>query len=104
MKFDPMQTMRDLSAAREAAVEAAKDVKDEGTCNFDHCRLRFPRLRSETVEAVGGLRRVFGGVTGTYQVENPIPAQAHQRTVQADTICKMMKERGYDAYVFYMMD
>lgn len=99
--FNEQQFSTDLTAAREAAIKAVTNMRDEGTCNFDCATIRFPRLRTTTVEAVGGLRKAHDG---SYHIDNPVPAQAHQRTIQAKTISEFLRSLGYNTSVFYMMD
>lgn len=99
----------DLTEALKKAREAVVNLKDEGTCNFDSCLLYLPGYNeSKTLSAInlagtiGYKDKHFGKVC--FMLAPPIMAQGFVRTAQAETIRDAMKEKGYDAEVYYMMD
>lgn len=103
------QLKQDLTEAVEKAKETALTTDDGGTCNFDSCLLFLPRYNEEkTIEAIkavgiGGFKsNHFGKVC--YMLGNPIFAQGNQRTAQAEKINEVMRSKGYNTAVYYMMD
>lgn len=106
-KYEKLQ--KDLTEAVGKAKEKAMTTDDGGTCNFDCCVLFLPRYNQEkTLEAINatGVRGFksnhFGKVC--YMLSNPILAQGYQRTAQAEKISEIMKSKGYDTTVYYMID
>ena len=100
---------QDLTEAVEKAKEKAMLTDDGGTCNFDCCLLFLPRYNEEkTIEAIkaagisGFKSNHFGKVC--YMLSNPVFAQGNCRTAQAEKINEVMRSKGYDTAVYYMMD
>lgn len=105
------QLMKDLTEAVHAAIEAVqKNPNDGGTCNFDCMEIYFGKGWQEAsiLEAakLAGTRAYkthqWGSVV--YHFGNPIGAMGDLNTLQAEAMQKIMKSKGYNAGVFYMMD
>lgn len=98
----------DLIRAANSAKPFA-DTEDGGTCNFDSMTLSLPRWKREKVkDAVSraGLRCWAHSAWGAieYVISVPVARQANARTRQAEAMRASMKERGYDAGMYYQMD
>jgi len=96
----------------KTAVKAARFVdldNDGGTCNFDSLQLYLPRYQEKRVmesTMAAGLRCfkyiLWGHLSYVFSV--PVPRQGNARTRQAEAMCETMRDKGYDASVYYQMD
>lgn len=98
-----------LAAMSEAERVATENPEDGGTCNFDSPAVYLPKFNKKIVEKVferagthsfewklfGKKMFVFGTRTG---------GQGNRRTRAAEAAYEVMKDRGYDATVYYQMD
>ena len=100
----------DLKSAVYKAEEFASNSNDDGgTCNFDTLALKLPRYNEkETLKAIesAGTRAYKTSWCGEYFffISNPVIAQGTKRTAQAEIMANYMRDKGYDAYVYYQMD
>lgn len=107
MKFDAAKLTQDLKDAVEAARAWEKaNPNDGGSCNFDSCTLRFPRIQVRKVEAAGEAAgcRLYRFSDGAYHLSVPGGGQGFLRTGQAEAQYKLLKERGYHAGMYYRLD
>lgn len=101
-----------LCEAFKAAYAAAKEHKnddDGGTSNFDRMWLHLnacEELRVAAAAKQAGLLAYKGRFQRVmvYFVEPPFGGQGFRRTNQAEAMCRVMKELGYDAGMYYRMD
>jgi hypothetical protein len=99
-----------LNAARVAAVRAARATEDGGTCNFDSCVLFTRKLDAANVQTalleagLQGHTRPWLGRQDCLFLRDPMGGQGNRRTVQADAMCKVLTEAGFDAMVYYQID
>ena len=98
-----------LAAMSEAERVATENPEDGGTCNFDSPAVYLPKFNKKIVEKVferAGTHSfewklfdkkmfVFGTRTG---------GQGNRRTRAAEAAYEVMKDRGYDATMYYQMD
>lgn len=105
------QLRDDLVAAYEAAAEAARASGDGGTCNMDTLMITFPRGRAAAVEAAvkaaGGSYASswsFHYGAGAFSIDVPHGGQAQSRTAAVEAARKSLKDRGWEAWVRYVID
>lgn len=104
--------LEELNKALQNAVNAAAklaDTEDSGTCNFDSVTLEIsiPKKLAEQacVRLEKMLVRDWGRMwQGCYMVDIPLSGQGNRRTRMAEAACKVLRESGYNAHTFYMMD
>lgn len=104
--------LEELNNALSSAVTAAKQLantEDGGSCNFDSVTLRIsiPATLAEQacVKLEKMLVRDWGRLwRGHYMVDIPLSGQADRRSCMAEAACKSLRESGYDAHMFYMVD
>lgn len=97
-----------LIRAKEAALKFAS-VEDGGTCNFDSPMIRLYRWKQAEIEealAGAGLRYFSTTIFGTkyYVVCGGTYGQANRRTTMAEEMCRIIKEAGFEATMYYQMD
>ena len=97
-----------LIRAKEAALLFA-GVNDGGTCNFDSPMIRLYRWRQAEIEEAfngTGLRYFDTTIFGTkyYVVCGGAYGQANRRTTMAEEMCRIIKEAGFEATMYYQMD
>lgn len=95
---------RALSKAEQAA-QKYNDTEDGGSCNFDTPIVRLNATRKQlasldwVVEEIGNHLH-----KGWYFVGIKLSGQGNRRTRMAEAAAKSLKESGYEASVFYMVD
>jgi hypothetical protein len=104
-----LKLAEDLAAAHSTALAETADVDDGGTCNFDSPMLSLPRWNRAHVEEAARIAGVgafqWRGWAGTYWVFCPrVPAQANRRSACSERMYELLKEKGYDASMYYQMD
>lgn len=97
----------DLIKAHAIALDAAAQVEDGGTCNFDAPSLLLPRWQSAKVkqaceEAGGDYFR--WGYSKRYVICLRLPGQANKRETAAKSMTKALTAMGYDALTYCAMD
>ena len=97
----------DLIKAHAIALDAAAQVEDGGTCNFDAPSLLLPRWQSAKVkqaceEAGGDYFR--WGYSKRYVICLRLPGQANKRETAAKSMTKALTAMGYDALTYYAID
>lgn len=97
--------------ARKAALDAATDYRakwgsDGGACNFDSCAIMARRSTLDLLTQAGlsGYYKDYGMWRGYILVRSPIGAQGGLNTCQAEAMCKVFREAGVEATVYYQMD
>ena len=102
------QLTADLIAAKTIAAQFENE-EDGGTCNFDTAALYLPRWNREQTEKAfeaAGLRtdkwKMFGSTY--WMIFGCYSGQGNRRTTMAEAVCKYLKNKGYDATVYYQMD
>lgn len=105
-QIDYAQLEIDLVAARDAAIDAATRVADGGSSNFDSLELHLPRARTRRVEGVAAKAGLQGYKwrNSRFHFSNPIYAQGFRRTIQVETMARVMRERAWDARVYSKLD
>lgn len=98
---------RDLMECGREAYELCRNESDWGTCNFDSPTIspkgfKFAKLE-EAIKNAGypSYRWRFGGTTFVICTGG---GQGERRTMIAETVCKLMRERGYAMGMYYRMD
>lgn len=96
---------RSLCKARKYALAFAT-VDDGGTCCFDTAVIKLSRItKAQLSELPIRLSKVGSrGWSGCYFVYTPLYGQGFRRTIMAEAAAKSLKEDGWDAFVYYMMD
>lgn len=97
----------DLIKAHAIALDAAAQVEDGGTCNFDAPSLLLPRWQSAKVkqaceEAGGDYFR--WGYSKRYVICLRLPGQAKKRETAAKSMTKALTAMGYDALTYCAID
>lgn len=97
----------DLIKAHAIALDAAAQVEDGGTCNFDAPSLLLPRWQSAKVkqaceEAGGDYFR--WGYSKRYVICLRLPGQANKRETAAKSMTKALTAMGYDALTYCAID
>ena len=97
-----------LIRAKEAALRFA-DEDDGGTCNLDAPMLYLKGWKkAEIEEAVNGAElryfdtKIFGAKF--YIICGGTFGQGNRRTAMAEEMCRVLKEAGFDASMYYQMD
>lgn len=95
--------------AAYAAAEEHKNDDDGGTSNFDKTWIHLracEELRVAAAAKQAGLQVYKGRFQRVmvYFVEPPFGGQGFRRTNQTEAMCRVMKELGYDAGMYYRMD
>lgn len=99
-----------LIEAENKAVQVYLDnPEDGGTCNFDNCLVKLPRMSTDDITCV----RLISGVTlGDVHYSSKkyrttgiaLLGQGNLRTRMAEMINRVMQEHGYESMMFYQMD
>lgn len=98
----------DLKAALTYGLEHM-GTDDGGTCNFDAPAVSLPGWDKRLVEAAARIAGVgcfewnLWGVS-SYVFSVPGAGQGYTRTNAAEAMSRYLKERGYDAGMYYRMD
>lgn len=91
----------------EQAARKYENIADDGTCNFDSPIIMLPKGTSKKKLAEFD-RKVekldYGFWKGWYEIHIPLSGQAYRRTKMAEAAAESLKNDGYDAAVYYMMD
>ena len=113
-KPKPAPTVEELTiafrAAKAAALEAATNPEDDGTCNLDTAVLRLSHRYKKRVEeaasAAGVEARPTHWIGACYFVIVPriLYGQANRRTRIAVAAGNALKAAGLEACVYYQMD
>lgn len=89
-----------IPEAIQAGQAAADAVEDGGTCNMDRAILYLPGARESSVKAAGinafRLTRYFA-LSCSF-------GQANKNTKGVRAVSKFLKDKGYDASIWYQMD
>ena len=105
-----LKLAQDLADAHVQAIAETADVDDGGTCNFDSPMLRLPRWNRAHIEEavrIAGLAafRWKGWSGDSFWVICPrVAAQGNRRSACSERMSKLLKEKGYDASMYYQMD
>lgn len=98
----------DLIKAHAIALDAAAQVEDGGTCNFDAPSISLPRWQSAKVkqaceEAGCGCFewKIFGR---RWVISFRIAGQAYKRETAAEAMTKALADMGYDALTYCAID
>lgn len=107
MTVDFKKLETDLRAAKKAALAVYSG--DGGSCNWDACALSLPkgthaRKFLACVAAAGLSGWVSRGARGRTFAVNPIGGQGAIRTLQAEAMVEALKERGWDASMWWQVD
>lgn len=89
-----------IPEAIKAGQEAADAVDDGGTCNMDRVTLHLPGTRMSSIEAAGISAFRLGG---TIALRCSF-GQANKNTAGVRAVSQFLKDKGYDAGVWYQMD
>jgi hypothetical protein len=104
---DYAKLLTDLNDARMAAIKAAQqNPNDGGSSNFDKACLNLGRVDGAKVQEtfqLAGLQGHFRNNWGWLLVP-PAGGQGFKSTLQAETMQKLLKERGWNADVYYQVD
>jgi len=104
-----MKTSNFINVAKSAA-EAARMVAplygDSGTLNLDKCAIEASEQVIEMLDKAGlrGYARHFGFWAGWVLISSPVSSQGNRNTAQAEAMCRVFKDAGYNATVYYQMD
>jgi hypothetical protein len=98
----------DLVAAKLEATKAAAAVDDGGSCNFDNVRLfgvRWSRQLYELLKAadVTGRRALWSG-RACVELSFGHFGQGAKNTAAVEAAAKLLGQRGWRAFVFYLVD
>ena len=98
----------DLKDALAYGLEHA-GTDDGGTCNFDAPTLHLPRWNQKMVEAAAkeagtGCFQWKAFSKSVYVFSVPGVGQGYTRTCAAEAMSDFLKDRGYDAGMYYQMD
>ena len=98
----------DLKDAVAYGLEHA-GTDDGGTCNFDAPTLHLPRWNQKMVEAAAkeagtGCFQWKAFSKSVYVFSVPGVGQGYTRTCAAEAMSDFLKDRGYDAGMYYQMD
>lgn len=92
--------------ARQAAIDATKGLRDEGTCNFDSLAVKSTKETRDALQ--GAVLRFHQGSgrmwRGYVLVEPPVAGQGYVRTRQAEVMERLLKAQGVEVTVYYQMD
>ena len=104
---DYVKLAQDLEAAAFAATRCSRD--DGGTCNFDSAVLFMDKMDQEKVERAAnqaGLGVGFRNWAGDSCcfLHAPMGGQGSRRTVQAEAMEKLLRERGWKVTCYYQID
>lgn len=91
---------RVIPEAIQAGQAAADAVEDGGTCNMDRVTLHLPGTRMSSLEAAG-VRAFRLGHTIALRCSF---GQANKNTAGVRAVSQFLKDKGYDAGVWYQMD
>lgn len=109
MATDYNKLIEDLKAANKVASEAAAASDDGGTANLDSVFLTLPRAREvkvlEAIQTAGlycrGKRKWIGE---GYRITPTSGGQGNKRAKGVEVMAKELRDRGWNALVFYKMD
>ena len=79
----------------------ARNVEDNGSCNFDEVVVEINATRTEIMSMEYKCEKIGSHL---YTVDVDLDGQANKRTAMAETIVKSLKNAGYNAYVKYVLD
>ncbi len=97
----------DLREAVNVARYEAGKVKDDGTSNLDSVKVRVPRKSKDYLVALleAGFRPFESFQARTYNVvSGSMVGQAERSRVFCETVRRVLREKGHDANVEYMID
>ncbi|MBD2704438.1 hypothetical protein IC229_27605 [Spirosoma sp. BT702] len=110
MFLDLEQLTADVKAALEAGKLAADAIDDGGACNMDGVVLSIPMIRErKVVEALAKAgvttnKGDWGWCGRGYMINPTSDGQANKRHVASEAIGNHLRDAGYDATNFYLMD
>lgn len=103
-----LKLAEDLKDALEYGLQRA-DFDDGGTCNFDSPTICLPRWNEKMVMAAAERAGIschtwHGFSKKRFIFTVPGVGQGYTRTNAAEAMSQLLKERGYDAGMYYQMD
>lgn len=99
---DLAEAVRGAIAAGKAAADASPD--DGGSANLDHVVLYGLRGVRETSLRNAGVDASKGRHAGEFTLPTPFGGQGNRRYLGVQAMCKHLKDCGWSAYVYYVMD
>lgn len=79
---------------------AKHNFNDGGTCNFDAPYVLIPRGNKKVMESLG----VYEWYKSRFVLPVKTRCQGEGRTVNAEAMCKALKQMGYECNMYYHMD
>jgi hypothetical protein len=105
----PEQFISDLNDARLVGEAAARETQDGGTMSSDEVHVAVGKTcvikrRTKSWDAVCGGYYVRSGMWRGYLISPAGSGVASARLASAEAMAKALRDRGWDASVFYRMD
>lgn len=101
------QLRDDLQAVAQIGLAAAEASDDGGACNFDSPVIALPRWSRKLIEQAAKEAGCgcFAVRPGLWDFSpRCIQGQANKRTAAAEAMAEALKDKGYDAAVWYQLD
>lgn len=107
--MSPEQFINDLNDARLVGEAAARETQDRGTMSSDEVHIAVGKTcvikrRSKSWDEACGGYYVRSGVWRGYLISPAGTGAAAARLASAEAMAKFLRDRGWDASVFYRMD